>query len=108
MEAVSLVAEIAIDAGALLQANPLRFTNQWKRALFEQIKEPLRGEVAVTRWRGVLPHLWQAEHAPGLEMREEAFDYAGYGDGTAAWYVNFADRDLFGYYSGPLLAQDEH
>lgn len=23
------------------------------------------------------------------------------------WYVNFADRNLFGYYGGTLLAQDE-
>jgi hypothetical protein len=41
-------------------------------------------------------------------MRENAFDYVESGDDTTTWYVNFADQDVFGYYGGPLLAQDEH
>eukprot|EP00756_Hemistasia_phaeocysticola_P046869 Hpha_TRINITY_DN2070_c0_g2::TRINITY_DN2070_c0_g2_i1::g.82895::m.82895 len=29
------------------------------------------------------------------------------GEGEEHWHVNFADADLFGFYAGPLFAQDE-
>ncbi|MGC4048073.1 MAG: hypothetical protein QM758_30145 [Armatimonas sp.] len=63
------------------------------------------GTIEVTRW-ATLP---LPEEIPSPNPVVEAIPtFFGYEPSdNAEWYVNFADRSLFGYYSGPLLAQDE-
>jgi hypothetical protein len=43
-----------------------------------------------------------------VKFQADVFSYEPSGDNqTVEWYLNFANNDLFAYYSGPLLAQDE-
>src|SRR5437016_555494 len=108
MSAVEAIAQIEFDSNDLLERHPPRFSNDRKRILFEKIKVPIRGTIAVSRWRGVLPDVVTTSKRPDLQMREDIFAYPEVESGTTAWHLNFADAELFGYYGGPLLAQDEH
>lgn len=65
------------------------------------------GEVTVSRWSASWPSE-AASRPSGIRRRTVLgpFDYAG-SDDRMVWYPNFADPDLFGYWDGPLLAQDE-
>lgn len=103
-----LLGRAEFDAASLLRDYPPRFQHAHKRLLFERIP-PLRpAPIQVSRWQGRLPERVQVAKAPQIEMRETVFSYEAPAPGTVAWHVNFADPALFGFYAGPLLAQDEH
>jgi hypothetical protein len=76
--------------------------------LFEKIIVPVRGTLAISRWRGALPDMVDNSTWPELQVREDIFKYPSEEPETTAWHLNFADTELFGYYGGPLFAQDEH
>lgn len=65
----------------------------------------------VTRWRPFLPEITPSSLSPTstkVTFKSDAFTYDTCGNNqTVEWYLNFANHDLFAYYSGPLLAQDE-
>lgn len=65
------------------------------------------GTVGITRWpQAPLPD----ERTPGrcaLTTVRGYFDYAPAPPGSTAWWLNFADPDLFGFHETSLLAQDE-
>jgi hypothetical protein len=63
------------------------------------------GEITVTRWAALpLPEMIP-DHRTAVEVCPYFYSYEPSSVGD--WHVNFADRNLFGYYGGPLLAQDE-
>ncbi|CAF0865650.1 unnamed protein product [Rotaria sp. Silwood1] len=93
------------------------FRDKNKQFIFKYINEikhycpsPERS-LLVTRWKPFLPNI-----APNnlsltstkITFMPNVFQYETCGDNqTVEWYLNFANHDLFAYYSGPLLAQDE-
>ena len=104
-------AQMAIDADTLLAQYPPRFAHPHKVALAARLLggTPVQGTVHVSQWHeGRLPTRLPAR-APAVELREGFFRYdpAEVRGDDVHWHVNFADPDLFGYYAGGLLAQDE-
>jgi len=66
-----------------------------------------RGQLAVSRWRLMtLPERF-SESKIKFVMKESSYGYEPQESGFVEWYVNFADRQLFGFYGSPLFAQDE-
>jgi hypothetical protein len=65
----------------------------------------------VTRWKPFLPNVVPENLTPQstkIKFQPDSFKYEPARDNqTVEWYLNFANHDLFAYYSGPLLAQDE-
>ena len=63
----------------------------------------------ITRWCPLLPHLSSASsYRTQIQFRPDLFTYESNSDHqTVEWHLNFANEDLFAYYDGPLLAQDE-
>lgn len=116
------------DAGPLTADHPPRWTNANKTIVGRLAAggPAPRGVVTWSRHAaGPLPARL-ARPAPGLLVsRDGFFDYrpalpglaprraagtAGEPDAAAPaleWHLNFADPELFGFYGGPLLAQDE-
>src|SRR5262245_34459218 len=68
------------------------------------------GKLVFARWAPItLPERFSAD-APNtaFEYREDLFEYEPTPPGRLVeWYLNFADRELFYAYGGPLFAQDE-
>jgi hypothetical protein len=106
-KSVHAIGRIEFDAAELMSLHPPRFANGHKRTLVSRVTAPVEGKVRVSRWRGDLPAVVEAP-LPDFEMHEDIFSYPPTQAGTTAWHLNFADAELFGYYNGPLLAQDEH
>ncbi|GBB89541.1 hypothetical protein RclHR1_16260001 [Rhizophagus clarus] len=74
------------------------------------------GKMEYTRWEEFpLPKSFKGENdtfkdgkVMEIEVRNDVFDYSPpEDDNTVNWYINFADRNVFGYYGGNLFAQDE-
>jgi hypothetical protein len=105
---VEAIARVELVAADLIRNHPPAFSNPHKRMLFEKVPMPITGTLHVSRWRGELPRLVESTKQPALQMVEDIFSYPPEEPGAIDWHLNFADAELFGYYSGPLLAQDEH
>jgi hypothetical protein len=105
---VESIARLVFDARELVREYPPLFHHDHKRMLFERITVPITGTLEVSRWMGQLPPAADLVLRPQFEMREDVFSYPAEESGTRAWHLNFADAELFGFYAGPLLAQDEH
>jgi hypothetical protein len=65
--------------------------------------------ILLTRWKPFLPTIELNNSSPTkVTYKSDAFDYQSAGNNqTVEWYLNFANSDLFAYYGGSLLAQDE-
>lgn len=101
----------SLTSGALCQRFPPSFLHPHKRAVYEHAcpgGPQLAGDVEVSRWRQRDPPATVSlEPLKGwLQVVPDVFQY-GKGDGPTHWHVNFAHSDLFAFYGGPLLAQDE-
>lgn len=102
------------NAQALMEADPPIWRDANKQ-LVAGISCPPRarhaGTIGFTRWRPrpLKDHLKAAEFRTQIEPRPGFFEYQPVSapQTTVAWYLNFADPHLFGYYSGRLFAQDE-
>ena len=94
----------------LARSHPPRLRHANKKIVHELACPPgsaLEGAIGYSRWRaGPLPEVLPPR-APAVEAREDAFGYEPEPPPTVAWYVNFADPNLFFAYAGGLLAQDE-
>lgn len=101
---------VAFDAGRLILEHPPRWNNERKRLVFEIARSsgfPFEGHVIYARWRAEA-HPPAAATGVACSVREGVFDYSAPSDpATVAWYLNFADPDLFCAYGSSLLAQDE-
>jgi hypothetical protein len=97
------------DAAVLAIEHPPRFTHPNKQAVFGKLMTgtPPAGRVAYSRWSA--PALPARRTARAQEItRHGFFTYADEStDMVTHWHVNFANFDVFSYYAGPLLAQDE-
>ena len=102
------IARTHFDAVSLMQRHPPRFEHPYKRLLVEGIRAPIEGRLDFSRWRGSLPDTLHFADVPVLEQHEDVFGYPAETPGRTSWHLNFADRHLFGFYGGGLLAQDEH
>ena len=107
----ALLAELRFDAQSLVRAHPPRVVHPNKAALWALSSPPgatHAGELWVTRWAG---HRTPASPGPlatpTIALVPTMFDYGAPSEGTEAWWVNFADPMLFGFYGGGLFAQDE-
>ena len=104
----------AFDASSLMRKFPPKFTNGHKRAVFDAVggvDACAESSLLYSRWKaGQLPATWEPSTRPCESVgRSGVFEYDH--DPTEThkthWYLNFADPELFGYYGGGLLAQDE-
>jgi len=101
---------VTFEAGALAKEYPAKIRDANKKLVYE-IACPAgtvhEGSVTVSRWKAAR---WPAEWpAGGMKVSGVAgfFTYDASAKGVVAWHVNFADPEVFGFYGGPLLAQDE-
>jgi hypothetical protein len=90
---------------------PPQFTNRNKQIAFS-IACPdgagFNGEIRYTRWPAQsLPQKIPSNKTPTVEARPDFFTYDPPTKNTVDWHLNFADRELFHFYAGNLLAQDE-
>ena len=93
------------------------FRHKNKQYIFQIINDHKRYSPApersllVTRWKPFIPNVISEQVRPQstkITFRADVFQYEPTSDNhTVEWYLNFANHDLFAYYSGPLLAQDE-
>jgi hypothetical protein len=69
------------------------------------------GHITLSRWPTMrLPDLLRGgSPAPDIEWLPGVFDYPEppADGGSVQWHLNFADAEVFGFYDGPLFAQDE-
>jgi hypothetical protein len=97
------------DTQKLMETHPPRWQHPYKK-LVARVTCPEgcthTGEITVTRWKSVPFPTHLPEVLPLVEARPDFFTYEQ-SETSGEWYLNFADRSLFGYYDGPLLAQDE-
>lgn len=96
------------DASRLVKDHPPRWTHPNKLAVWKQVLrgQPFQGEVGYAQWPA-RPIPLEPGPTQCFEVTAGVFPYP---EGTAdvtVWSLNFADRVLFGYYAGLLLAQDE-
>lgn len=63
--------------------------------------------IGYTRWAQM--ELPRDVHKTDIELVHQNgfFSYPSSTEGRIEWHVNFAHEDIFGFYGGPLFAQDE-
>lgn len=102
---------VRFDAETLNRDHRPRFVHPHKLKIFEDLcqgRAQRSGTVTVSRWEE--PEL-PLELAPAncvVRSASGVFDYGQREEGTMHWHLNFAHSDVFAFYGGPLLAQDEH
>ncbi len=108
---LSIIAQARFDVSELMRSYPPAFQHAYKQIVYE-IACPSdsvhKGEVEFARWDS---HNWKdcCGDSTGLviEARDGVFMYPPPSDQQIHWHLNFADPDLFAFYAGRLLAQDE-
>ncbi|RIA83352.1 hypothetical protein C1645_880546 [Glomus cerebriforme] len=100
----------------LVKDNPPEWYCENKKLVYKMATpkgaDSFHGKLEYTRWEEFpLPksfNSFEDEKEMRIEVKDYVFDYSPPDDDdTVIWYVNFADRNLFGYYGGNLFAQDE-
>lgn len=99
---------IEVDAAQLFREHPPRIRDRQKQFVFERAGGFARvpvGTIVVSRWApGDLGPVGPRTVSEGVAG---PFTYPRPPAGIVLWHLNFADPDLFVFYGGPLLAQDE-
>jgi len=122
-ETLRAIARQTFAAAEIVAAYPAKLIHPHKKLVYALACPPARphaGALAVTRWAApplaeisalLAAEASRAGAAPTtvVEAAERFFAYetAAPGGRETVWHMNFADARLFGYYGGPLLAQDE-
>ncbi|KAJ6236604.1 poly(adp-ribose) glycohydrolase [Anaeramoeba flamelloides] len=105
-----LLAYLNFSSEELYQFFPPVFRNYNKQVIAQKMFEKEiknNKELIFSKW-SIVKHPESCEVKKlEIEMREDTFPYEATEENETAWYPNFADKRLFGYYSGSLLAQDE-
>lgn len=101
----------------LYENYPPSFRHKNKQFIFKYINDHKQYSPAsdryllITRWKPFIPNFVSEHVTPEstrITFRSDVFQYNPPNDNqTVEWYLNFANHDLFAFYSGPLLAQDE-
>ncbi len=90
-----------------------KITNPNKQFVYNQLVQGRSvGDQITVRKRGINPHSLEKEilftpTKPQITSVNGCFTYEASTADTVHWTANFADKNLFGYCGGPLLAQDE-
>eukprot|EP01120_Amphizonella_sp_Union-15-10_P015388 TRINITY_DN7915_c0_g1_i1.p1 TRINITY_DN7915_c0_g1~~TRINITY_DN7915_c0_g1_i1.p1 ORF type:complete len:347 (-),score=46.86 TRINITY_DN7915_c0_g1_i1:123-1163(-) len=101
----------------LVSKNPPKIHNPNKKFLYKLSCPPNSlhsGQIVFSRWRSMpLPKCYSTSLPPTdyvLEQGEYIYPSQNVDSRgpIVTWHVNFADRELFLVYGGPLFAQDEH
>lgn len=94
---------------ALFNAHPPAWRHPNKQAIFGLVAPRAAGMTASLRFSR-----WSSGPLPSdFDLRTEVvsvpdkYSYPPAAKGHMEWHVNFADPELFGFYGGPLFAQDE-
>jgi hypothetical protein len=99
-------------ASELVKHNPPKWYCKNKELIYKMATpegvDSFHGKLEYTRWEEFpLPKSF-GESDMKIEVKNDVFDYSPpEDDNTVVWYINFADRNVFGYYGGNLFAQDE-
>ncbi|CAF3544720.1 unnamed protein product [Rotaria sordida] len=91
------------------------FENQNKLFIFDLLNNKHKylpspnKSILITRWKPFIPIIESnSQLSTIIKFQDDIFNYKSDGNiQTIEWYLNFANNDLFAYYGGPLLAQDE-
>ncbi|MCL4562395.1 MAG: poly(ADP-ribose) glycohydrolase [Chloroflexi bacterium] len=98
------------DAGVLMRQYPPRWQDPKKLHIFQMAcssEAPFEGQIAYRRW-AVEPPPRRVPARGRFAIHPGTYTYGLSADsGSTAWHVNFADAQLFRYYSSSLMAQDE-
>ncbi|KAJ6230619.1 poly adp-ribose glycohydrolase [Anaeramoeba flamelloides] len=106
-----LLCSLSFELKTLISEFEPEFTHLTKSLCNEKItrsSKPLFGNLSFSKW-SLFP-IKNRLLIKNTEVKETLgpFDYVtSENDNEVHWYPNFADYYLFGFYSGPLLAQDE-
>ncbi|HEY9617065.1 MAG TPA: hypothetical protein V6C64_09500 [Microcoleaceae cyanobacterium] len=109
----NLIGRHSFELSTLMAQYPPQFRHANKQIVYQIACPPgttYSGQLVFSRWRSqaLPPELIPAQHPTEIEERQGYFGYEPATDPTAIeWYLNFADPDLFAFYSGGLFAQDE-
>ena len=110
-----LIAAEEFHSKELYEKYPPRFKDRNKRLIVdllnvnEQYSPASNKSILITQWKPFIP-LIESEQTTQttVTFQADVFNYQSDGnDQTVEWYLNFANNDLFAYYGGSLLAQDE-
>ena len=100
------------DAQEIAARYPAQLNDRNKQIVFDASSPPganHSGTISFSRWRQMrLPDTvvrHRIHHS--FELRRDFFTYGSSPQGWVVWHLNFAHHDLFRFYGGPLLAQDE-
>ena len=108
-----------LDTKEIMNRYPPKFMNPHKSWIYSQIpfdKTTSSPKITISRWQTLpLPFKDEISHPRSgktlVISHPEMFKYAQTPQNnnvkSRVWYLNFADRNLFGYYQGALFAQDE-
>jgi hypothetical protein len=110
-----LIAAEEMKSKDLYEKYAPQFKDKNKQLIFnllnkEQNYSPTEGKsLLITRWKPFVPYIEKnSELSTKVVFEHDGFSYASGSDSQIIeWYLNFANSDLFAYYGGPLLAQDE-
>ena len=109
----------ALNTKEIMNKYPPKFMNPHKSWIFSQIpfnKSNFSPKITISKWQTLpLPFKDEIVHPKsGKTLVLSNLDIFKYtqipqenGVPSRVWYLNFADRNLFGYYQGALFAQDE-
>ncbi|CAF1283587.1 unnamed protein product [Didymodactylos carnosus] len=106
---------IEFNGNDLFQKFPPKFHDKNKLLLYNTVMEKHKyvpskdRSVLMTRWLTFsLPNTYDGNVPLKVTYKPDIFTYGQTRDqSTIEWYLNFANYDLFSYYSKRLLAQDE-
>jgi hypothetical protein len=101
--------DFTLDDADLAERFPLQWSHPHKQAIYQQVEPPgsVRSQrLRVRRWKTTRPERVRPLAREAVRAADGPFTYDDPGPGRV-WHPNFADYDLFGFWDGHLLAQDE-
>ncbi|MHA1683938.1 MAG: hypothetical protein ACTSUE_23570 [Promethearchaeota archaeon] len=116
LESEGLIWREVVGIKDLMEEYPPRFIDNHKQWIYAQASPdiiPPSGSMTISRWKALPMPLPDEIMSPvSGETRVEVMKgFFKYSDGVPGrervWHLNFADRNIFAYYEGPLFAQDE-
>lgn len=102
--------DLCWEVEALVRQHPLRWHHPNKQLVHQIVQdagEEPAGRIRIRRWAPAEPTSVGAIAALAVTHHDGPFAYDDGDDDAMVFYPNFADHHLFGYWDGPLLAQDE-
>jgi hypothetical protein len=112
----NLIIRKKFELNDLINNYPPKLFNSNKKILFKLSlpkEEKYNGEIEFIKYNNFLiPKLYPKSKKSNLKIKikNHSFDYKEKyqkDENTLHWHLNFADKHLFGFYSGSLFAQDE-